>query len=95
MSLAGRAARFIAGELTKAALSAAGTQIGEAIGKRIGARIYTPPPEAGKSGDDVTLVVNGKRYGGWKSVRITRTIEALADSFALDGKVAGVDRSEA
>lgn len=34
--------------------------------------------------DDVALVVNGKRYGGWKSVRITRSIESLAGSFALD-----------
>lgn len=34
--------------------------------------------------DDVTLVVNGKRYSGWKSVRITRSIESLAGSFALE-----------
>ncbi len=34
--------------------------------------------------DEVTLVVNGRRYGGWKSVRITRSIESLAGSFALD-----------
>jgi prophage tail gpP-like protein len=34
--------------------------------------------------DDVTLLVGGRRYGGWKSVRITRSIESLAGSFALD-----------
>lgn len=34
--------------------------------------------------DDVVLVVNGRRYGGWKSIRITRTIESLAGSFSLD-----------
>lgn len=33
---------------------------------------------------EVTLVVGGKRYDGWKSVRITRSIESLAGSFALD-----------
>jgi prophage tail gpP-like protein len=34
--------------------------------------------------DDVTLVVGGRRYGGWKSVRVTRSIESLAGSFALE-----------
>jgi len=34
--------------------------------------------------DDVTLQVNGKRYGGWKSIRITRSIESIAGSFTLD-----------
>jgi prophage tail gpP-like protein len=33
---------------------------------------------------DLALVVNGRRYGGWKSVRVTRSIESLAGSFALD-----------
>jgi len=33
---------------------------------------------------DVALVVDGRRYGGWKSVRVTRSIESLAGSFALD-----------
>lgn len=33
---------------------------------------------------DVTLLVGGRRYGGWKSVRVTRSIESLAGSFALD-----------
>lgn len=33
---------------------------------------------------EVTLLVGGKRYGGWKSVRVTRSIESLAGSFALD-----------
>ncbi len=32
----------------------------------------------------VSLVVRGLRYEGWKSVRITRSIESLAGSFALD-----------
>ncbi|HEX4455704.1 MAG TPA: hypothetical protein VH143_32810 [Kofleriaceae bacterium] len=32
----------------------------------------------------VTLVVNGKQYSGWKSIRITRSIESLCGSFALD-----------
>lgn len=34
--------------------------------------------------DDVVLVVNGKKYGGWKSVRITRSIESMAGSFSLE-----------
>lgn len=33
---------------------------------------------------DLTLVVGGFRYGGWKSIRVTRSIESLAGSFALD-----------
>jgi prophage tail gpP-like protein len=33
--------------------------------------------------DDVTLVVNGRRYNGWKSIRVTQSIESLAGSFAL------------
>jgi prophage tail gpP-like protein len=33
---------------------------------------------------EVTLLVGGRRYGGWKSVRVTRSIESLAGSFALD-----------
>src|SRR5713101_2292947 len=33
--------------------------------------------------DEVTLVVNGRRYSGWKSIRVTQTIESLAGSFAL------------
>lgn len=33
---------------------------------------------------DVALIVNGRRYQGWKSVRVTRSIESLAGSFALD-----------
>lgn len=44
--------------------------------------------------DDVFLIVNGRRYSGWKSLRVTRTIEGLCGSFSLDvsdrwdGKVA-------
>lgn len=34
--------------------------------------------------DDVALVINGRRYRGWKSVRITRSIESLAGSFSLE-----------
>ena len=33
--------------------------------------------------DDVILVVNGRRYGGWKSIRVTQSIESLAGSFSL------------
>ncbi len=33
---------------------------------------------------DVVLTVNCRRYNGWKSVRVTRSIESLAGSFALD-----------
>jgi prophage tail gpP-like protein len=33
---------------------------------------------------DLALVVNGRRYGGWKGVRVTRSIESLAGSFDLD-----------
>lgn len=33
---------------------------------------------------DVELVVGALRYGGWKSVRVTRSIESIAGSFALD-----------
>src|SRR5574342_154425 len=32
---------------------------------------------------DVALVVSGKRYLGWKSIRITRSIESIANSFEL------------
>lgn len=34
--------------------------------------------------DDVGLIVEGKRYSGWKSIRITDSIESIAGSFALD-----------
>jgi prophage tail gpP-like protein len=33
---------------------------------------------------DVRLVVNGREYGGWKSVRITRSVESIAGSFDLE-----------
>lgn len=33
---------------------------------------------------DLQLVVNGRRFGGWKGVRVTRSIESLAGSFSLD-----------
>lgn len=33
--------------------------------------------------DDVELLVNGRRYSGWKSVRVTRSIESIAGQFAL------------
>lgn len=33
---------------------------------------------------DVSLLVHGRRYNGWRSVRITRSIESLSGSFALD-----------
>jgi prophage tail gpP-like protein len=34
--------------------------------------------------DEVLLLVGGKRYGGWKSIRVTRSIESIAGSFSLD-----------
>lgn len=34
--------------------------------------------------DVVELIVGGKRYAGWKSIRITRSIENLCGSFALE-----------
>lgn len=33
---------------------------------------------------DLFLVVSGRRYGGWKSIRVTRSIESIAGSFAVD-----------
>lgn len=33
--------------------------------------------------DDVSLLVNGRRYLGWKQVTITRSIEAIAGSFSI------------
>jgi prophage tail gpP-like protein len=33
---------------------------------------------------DLALLVGGRRYGGWKSVRVTRSIESLAGSFDLE-----------
>lgn len=33
---------------------------------------------------EVFLVVNGRRYAGFKSIRVTRSIETLAGSFALE-----------
>lgn len=33
---------------------------------------------------ELFLVVRGQRYSGWKSIRVTRSIESLAGSFALD-----------
>lgn len=33
---------------------------------------------------ELFLVVSGQRYSGWKSIRVTRSIESLAGSFALD-----------
>lgn len=32
---------------------------------------------------DIRLVVNGRKYGGWKAVRVTRSIESIAGSFDL------------
>lgn len=34
--------------------------------------------------DLVSLVVSNKRYGGWKSIRVTLSIESFAGSFTLD-----------
>jgi len=33
--------------------------------------------------DEVVLFVNGRRYEGWKTIRITRSIETIASSFDL------------
>jgi prophage tail gpP-like protein len=33
---------------------------------------------------DLVLLVGGRRYAGWKSVRVTRSIESLAGSFDLE-----------
>jgi prophage tail gpP-like protein len=33
--------------------------------------------------DDLALLVNGKRYAGWTSISVTRSIESFAGSFAL------------
>jgi len=33
---------------------------------------------------DVVLEVNGREYRGWKSIRITRSIESLSGSFAME-----------
>src|SRR5688572_27785637 len=33
---------------------------------------------------DLHLVVNGRRYDGWKSVRVIRSIESAAGSFELE-----------
>jgi prophage tail gpP-like protein len=32
---------------------------------------------------DLQLIANGRRYGGWRSIQVTRSIETLAGSFAL------------
>lgn len=34
--------------------------------------------------DNISLLVDGRRYFGWKTVRITRSIESLSGSFSLD-----------
>jgi prophage tail gpP-like protein len=34
--------------------------------------------------EDVFLVAAGRRFNGWKSIRVTRTIEGLVGSFALE-----------
>ena len=34
--------------------------------------------------DELILVTGSKRYGGWKSIRVTRSIESLCGSFALE-----------
>src|SRR5678816_3671648 len=33
---------------------------------------------------DLFLIVGGHRYHGWKSIRVTRSIESIAGSFALE-----------
>src|SRR5262245_29527373 len=36
------------------------------------------------SNEEVVLVVGGKGYAGWKSIRVTQSIESLSGSFALE-----------
>lgn len=36
------------------------------------------------SSDEIGLFVDGRRYTGWKSIRVTRSIESIAGSFALE-----------
>src|ERR1044071_7882429 len=44
--------------------------------------------------DDLDLVVKGVRYSGWESIRVTRSIESIAGSFALQvsDRWGGLDR---
>lgn len=42
----------------------------------------TSKPSA--NADEVGLIVDGRRYAGWKSVRVTQSIESLSGSFALE-----------
>jgi prophage tail gpP-like protein len=44
---------------------------------------------------DVRLVVNGRKYGGWKSVRVTRSIETLAGTFEVDATDRWGDQAQA
>lgn len=44
--------------------------------------------------DEIVLVVRNRRYGGWKSVRVTRSIESLAGSFELDVSDRWADQNE-
>lgn len=43
---------------------------------------------------DATLRVNGRVYGGWKSVRVTRSIESIAGSFELEVSDRWAEQSE-
>ena len=43
---------------------------------------------------ELFLVVGGRSYGGWKSIRVTRSIESLAGSFALEVSDRWGNRSE-
>lgn len=44
---------------------------------------------------DVQLSVGGREYGGWKSVRVTRGIEAISGAFEIGGTSRWDDRAEA
>src|SRR5215831_1715666 len=33
---------------------------------------------------DLQLIVNGQRYGGWKSIRVTRSMESICGSFDIE-----------
>lgn len=40
------------------------------------------------------LVVNGKRYGGWKNIRVTRSMESISGSFEVEAADRWADQEE-
>jgi len=47
------------------------------------------------TGDEITLLVGGRKYSGWESARVTRSMESISGSFALavSERWAGQDQS--